>query len=61
MPVVRTNVDMSSRPGDLRTETVELRVTVEEKADMRKAVDRPGLPLSTWSRMLLREAKVVAT
>ena len=43
-----------------RTETVEIRLTIPEKTDLRAAAVRAGLALSTWSRMLLlREAKVV--
>jgi hypothetical protein len=44
--------------ASLRTETLEMRVTLAEKETLRDAADRAGLALSTWSRMLLlREAK----
>jgi hypothetical protein len=59
---METEVDMDANANaSLRTGTIELRVTAEEKATMRTAADRAGLALSTWSRMLLlREARSVA-
>ncbi len=42
----------------LRTESTDIRVTPEEKAEPRAAAERAGLAMTPWARMLLlREAK----
>lgn len=38
-------------PG-MRDETIEVRVTLEEKSAMRMAAERGGLQLSSWMRMV---------
>jgi hypothetical protein len=43
----------------MRTESIEIRVTPEQKAELRATADRVGLAMTTWARMLLlREAKM---
>jgi hypothetical protein len=51
---VRTNAGM-------RTETIELRVTADEKTASRDAAKRAGLALSAWSPMRLLRAAGAAT
>jgi hypothetical protein len=44
-------------PG-VRSESIEIRVTPEEKAELRATAERAGLAMTTWARMLvLREAR----
>jgi uncharacterized protein (DUF1778 family) len=36
----------------MKTESIEIRVTADEKATMRSAAERDGLSLSSWLRMV---------
>jgi hypothetical protein len=39
--------------ASLRTESIEIRVTSDEKAELRATAERAGLAMTTWARMLL--------
>jgi uncharacterized protein (DUF1778 family) len=44
----------------MRAGTIDVRVTPDEKETIRKAAEQAGLPMATWTRMiLLREAQKV--
>jgi hypothetical protein len=62
---VRTDTEMERRTGmgangnaSLRMDSIEIRVTPEEKTELRATAERAGLAMTTWARMLLlREAR----
>lgn len=50
------NVPVSRHCGDMKTDTLEVRVTPDEKLTIRTAAEREGLSLSTWVRMVVLKA-----
>jgi hypothetical protein len=51
----------SNGNASLRTEAIEIRLTLEEKTELRAKVERAGVAMTTWARMLLlREARAAA-
>lgn len=42
--------------GEARTETIRLSLSPTEKAELRGAADKAGLPLASWARAVLLAA-----